>query len=74
MSLRKLVALSVFVVMLACTVVMWSLFWSMYTAGEYSVTVYANEFGEFWIEFVVLTLAIVFLPVLLFELDAWLQE
>lgn len=65
--LPKLVAFGVFVASLASLVTMWSLFFTMWLQGETSITLYADRFGEFGLELVGLTLAIVFLPVLLYE-------
>lgn len=67
MSLPKLVAIGVFVAALVSLLVLWGMFFTMWAQGERAITVYANAFGEFAIEFIGLTLAIVFLPVLLYE-------
>jgi len=73
-DLKKIVSFGVFIASIACLVVMWSLFATMFLQGERQIILYVNHFGEFWIEFVVLTLAIVFLPVLLYELDEMLLK
>ncbi|UWG46574.1 hypothetical protein HSRCO_0275 [Halanaeroarchaeum sp. HSR-CO] len=65
----RLLSISVMVVVISGFIVLWALFGTMYLSGQRSLTIYANEFGEFWIEFVVFTLAVVFLPVLVYELD-----
>lgn len=39
----------------------------MWINGETSITIYADQFSEFAIELVGLTLSVVFLPVLLYE-------
>jgi hypothetical protein len=69
MTLQRLAAFGVFVAAVSSLVVGWSLFWALYLTGERSITLYVNPFGEFWIEFVGLTLAVVFLPTLLYQLD-----
>lgn len=74
MSLPKLVAFGVFVASVTSLVVMWSLFFTMWLHGETSITVYANQFGEFWTELIGLTLAVVFLPVLLYETNRIVLE
>ena len=69
MTLTRLAAIGVGVAAVTSLVVLWGLFFTMWLAGETSITVYADRFGEFWIEFVGLTLAIVFLPLLIYEID-----
>lgn len=46
----------------------------MWVRGEAQITVVANYFNEFLPEFVVLTLAIIFLPVLLYEADQAMRD
>lgn len=41
----------------------------MWVRGDTAITLEANLFGEFLPELALLTLAMVFLPVLLYELD-----
>lgn len=65
----KLVATGVFVASITSLVIVFSLFFSMWLQGQRSITLYADVFGEFWVEFVGLSLAIIFMPVLLYELD-----
>lgn len=69
MRLPKLISFGVFISAVASLTVIWGMFATMWLNGTRSITVYANKFGEFWIELVVLTAAIIFLPVLLYELD-----
>ncbi|WP_169330888.1 hypothetical protein [Halorubrum kocurii] len=54
---------------LASLSVLWALFGAMWVRGETSIILEANQFGEFLPELGLLTLAMVFLPVLLYELD-----
>ena len=68
-TLPRLVAFSVFVVALMSLIVLWGIFWTMWVRGETSIVLEAGRFSEFLPEFILLTLAIVFLPVLLYELD-----
>ena len=68
-DLKKIVSFGVFIASIACLVVMWTMFFTMFLHGERKIILYADYFGEFWIELVVLTLAIIFLPVLLYEFD-----
>lgn len=72
-TLPRLVAFAVFVVSLVSLTVLWSIFWTMWIRGETSIVLEANRFREFLPEFLLLTLAIVFLPVLLYELDQLLN-
>ncbi len=74
MTLPKLIAFGVFVAAVVSLVVMWSLFFTMWLQGERSITLYVDYFGEFAIEFIGLTLAVVFLPVLLYETNNLLTE
>lgn len=69
-----LVAIGVFVAAIASLLVGWSVFFTLWLHGETSITIYADQFGEFWIELVLLTLAVVFLPVLLYELSETISE
>jgi ABC-type transporter Mla maintaining outer membrane lipid asymmetry permease subunit MlaE len=69
MTLTRLVAICVLSVALASVSVMWALFGAMWIRGETSLLIEANYFGEFLPEFGVLTLSMVFLPILLYELD-----
>lgn len=69
MSLKTLIAIAVFSAAVASLVVMWALFFTMWLHGARDITLYVDYFGEFWIEFVSLTLAIVFLPILVYEFD-----
>lgn len=67
MPLPRLVAFGVFAASICSLVVLWSLFFTMWINGETSITIYADQFSEFAIELVGLTLSVVFLPVLLYE-------
>lgn len=69
MTLTRLVAICVFSAALASLSVLWALFGAMWVRGETSIILEANQFGEFLPELGLLTLAMVFLPVLLYELD-----
>jgi hypothetical protein len=68
-TLPRLVAFAVFVVLVVSLTTLWGIFWTMWVRGETSITLEANRFSEFLPEFILLTLAIVFLPVLLYEID-----
>ena len=68
-GLPALVAFGVLSAAITSLVVLWSLFFTMWLQGEPSIHVTADTFGEFAVELVGLTLAVVFLPVLLYELD-----
>ena len=74
MTLPKLLAFGVFGASLAALVVVWSLFFTMWLHAETSLTVYANQFGEFWTEFVLYLLATICLPVLVYEIDAYIRD
>jgi len=69
MQLSKLVASGVLFAAIASLLTMWALFFTMWLQGAREITLYVDTFGEFWIELVILTLAIVFLPVLVYEFD-----
>jgi ABC-type transporter Mla maintaining outer membrane lipid asymmetry permease subunit MlaE len=69
MTLTRIVAICVLSVALASLSVLWALFGAMWIRGETSIILEANYFGEFHSELALLTLAMVFLPVLLYELD-----
>lgn len=69
MTLTRLVAICVFSAALASLSVLWALFGAMWVRGETSIILKANQFGEFLPELALLTLAMVFLPILLYELD-----
>ena len=68
----KLVAIGVLVVCVSSFVVIASLFLSMYVTGETSITIYANQFGEFWIELAMLAATTICFPVFLYELEDWI--
>jgi len=72
--LTKLVALGVLTVAIASLTVMWGLFGTMWVRGETSILVAANRYNEFLPEFALLTLAMIFLPVLLYEVDQLLSR
>ncbi|RLM60038.1 hypothetical protein [Halorubrum sp. Atlit-26R] len=72
--LTKLVALGAFTVAIASLTVMWGLFGTMWVRGETSILVAASRYDEFLPEFVLLTLAMIFLPVLLYEVDQLLSR
>ena len=74
MRLPRLVAFGVFIAAIASLVVMWGLFGTMWVRGETSIRVVANQYHEFVLELVLLTLAMIFLPVLLYEADQLLNE
>ena len=69
MSLPKPMAFGVFAASLSALLILWSLFFTMWLHGETSITIYANQIGEFIFELVGLTLAVIFSPVLAYELD-----
>lgn len=69
MQLSKLVAIGVLFAAIASLLTMWALFFTMWLQGAREITLYADTFSEFWIELVMLTLAIVFLPVLVYEFE-----
>ncbi|WP_435100176.1 hypothetical protein [Halorubrum sp. N11] len=69
MTLTRLVAICVLSAALASLSVLWALFGAMWVRGETSIILETNQFGEFLPELALLTLAMVFLPVLLYELD-----
>ena len=69
MSLKTLIAMAVFCAAVASLVIMWALFFTMWLHGAREITLYVDYFGEFWIEFVALTLAMIFLPILVYEFD-----
>ena len=69
MTLPKLLAFGVFAASLSALLILWSLFFTMWLHGETSITIYANQIGEFIFELVELTLAVIFSPVLAYELD-----
>lgn len=71
MNHMKLVGLGVLSAAVACLVLMWGLFATMYARGDTEIVLYANRYNEFFLELGLLTLAIVFLPVLLCEFDDW---
>jgi len=68
-SLSHLVGFSVFIIAVVSLTVLWALYAVMYAQGVTSIVLHANLFGEFYIELIGLTLAIVFLPVLLYEAE-----
>ena len=70
----KLIALGVLVVCFVSFTVFLNLFLSMYIKGEAQILILADEFGEFWIEFVMFVLATIFAPVMLYELEDWIKE
>lgn len=74
MNRTRLVALGVLNVAIACLVVMWSFFATMYLEGKTEILVQADRFNEFAVEIVLLTLAMIFLPVLVVELDELLED
>lgn len=69
MRLPRLVAFGVFTAAIASLTVMWGLFGTMWVRGETQITIAANRHNEFLPELVLLTLAMIFLPVLLYEAD-----
>lgn len=69
MTLTRLVAICVLSVAIASLSVLWALFGAMWLRGETSILLEADRFGEFLPELALLTLAMVFLPVLVYELD-----
>lgn len=70
MQLVKLVSIGVLITAIASLLMMWAMFFIMLIEGSRSITLYADAFNEFWIEFIMLTLAIIFLPVLVYEFDS----
>lgn len=69
MTLTRLVAICVLSAALASLSVLWALFGAMWVRGETSILIEADHYGEFLPELGLLTLAMVFLPILLYELD-----
>ena len=65
----KLVAFGIFLTCLSSLLVIWSMFFTMWLRGETKIIVYVNKFGEFSFELVLLTICIIFLPVLLYEVE-----
>lgn len=49
--------------------VLWALFGAMWLRGETEILIQANHYNEFRLEFALLTFSMVFLPILLYELD-----
>ncbi|MUW14529.1 hypothetical protein GJ633_07470 [Halorubrum sp. CBA1125] len=74
MTLTRLVALGVFTAAIASLTVLWGVFGTMWIRGETEILVAANRYNEFLLEFVLLTLAMIFLPVLLYEADQLLND
>lgn len=68
-TIPRVVAFAVFVVSLVSLTALWGIFWTMWVRDDTSIVLEADRFSEFLPEFLLLTLAIVFLPVLLYELD-----
>lgn len=74
-NLPKLIAGSVFAIMLNSFVVLWGVLFKIYYSNNgFDITLQTNDFNEFYIEFALLTFGIIFLPVLLYELDALLTD
>ena len=70
MRLSKLVAIGVLVAAVASLLTLWGLFFTMWLQGTREITLYTDVFSEFWIELAMLTLAVTFLPVLIYEFDS----
>ena len=73
MNFTRLVAFGVLNAAIASLAVMWALFGTMWVRGETQLLVEANRYNEFLLEFVLLTLAMIFVPVLLYEADELLN-
>lgn len=73
MKVSKVTAFFVFMASVASLITMWVVFLMMWVRGKTSLTLSANRFGEFWIELFGLTLAILFLPVLFYEIQLLLR-
>lgn len=68
-DLPRLVSGIVVTIALVCLGVMWIIFFSMLMSPDRAVEIRANDFNEFWIEFLLLTFGIIFMPVALYELE-----
>ena len=74
MTLPELLAFGVFAASLAALLVLWSLFFTMWLHGETGITLVFNRYGEFWTEFVLYILATICLPVLVYEIGAYIRD
>lgn len=73
MKVSKVAAFLVFMTSVASLITLWTVFLVMWVRGKTTLTLSANRFGEFWIELLGLTLAILFLPVLFYEIKLLLK-
>jgi uncharacterized membrane protein len=73
-SLRRLVTIAVGCVVLASFLVMWTIFMEMWRTGTTSIRLVANQYGEFWIESVIYAVAMILLPVAVYEADLWIRD
>ena len=73
-NIPRLVAAGVLTVAIASMLVMWVLFVEMWIHGETSITLVFNRYGEFWTEFALYMLATICLPVLVYEIDAYIRD
>ena len=74
MTLRRLIAISVWCVMIASFAVMWLMFTEMWRTGTPMIRVVADRYGEFKIEAALYAVSMVLLPVAIYELDASLRD
>lgn len=74
MNLTRLVAMGVLTASIASMTMMWGLFGTMWAHGETQILLEANRYNEFLLELAILTLAMIFLPVLLYEVDQLLDQ
>jgi len=70
-SLKRFAAIYVACTAIACLTVMWALFVRMVATGSWRVTIRANDFQEGWPEALLLTLAVVLLPPVVYWVDAY---
>lgn len=73
-SLPRLVAAGVAVCMFVSLIILGGVYFTLAARGQTRLTLTFNEFGEFWPEFGIFCGAIVFLPVLLYEIDEWVRR
>lgn len=69
-QLTRLIAFGVFCTALTSLLLFWVLFAEMWIHGRTTTRIATNRYGEFWLEFAVWSLAVIFAPVLVYEVDA----
>ncbi|MXR42166.1 hypothetical protein GRX01_12555 [Halobaculum sp. WSA2] len=74
MDLTRLVAAGVLTAAIASLTILWGLFGTMWAHGETQILLDANRYNEFLLELALLTLAMIFLPVLLYKADHLLDQ